>query len=198
MLLDCKTLAPVWETLAQDFASESGVLVAKVDAEAENAKATAKDQGVSSYPTIKFFPKGSTTAEAYNGGRSEKDLVEFINSKAGTHRVVGGGLDTAAGTIEALDSLVAKFTGGAGIAEVASEVSTAALSLKETAQYKYAQYYVKVFDKLGSNKDFVSKELARLDGLMKKGGLAPAKLDEFTSKSNILRRFVDKLAHGEL
>lgn len=178
--------------------SESGVLVAKVDAEAENAKATAKDQGVSSYPTIKFFPKGSTTPEDYNGGRSEADLVAFINSKAGTHRTVGGGLDAAAGTIEALDSLVAKFTGGAGIAEVAAEVSTAALSLKESAQYKYAQYYVKVFDKLNSNNDYASKELARLDSLMKKGGLAPTKLDEFTSKSNILRRFVDKIAHAEL
>merc|ERR1712000_431617 len=153
----CKTLAPIWEKVAQDFASEQGVLIAKVDAEADNAKATAKDQGVSSYPTIKFFPKGSTTPEAYNGGRTESDLVEFMNSKAGTHRAPGGGLNAVAGTIEALDTLVAKFTSGSSIAEVAGEVTNAA------------------------------KELARLDGILKKGGLAPAKLDEFTSKTNILR-----------
>jgi protein disulfide-isomerase A6 len=196
--IDCKTLAPVWEKVAQDFASESGVLIAKVDAEAENAKATAKDQGVSSYPTIKFFPKGSTTPEAYSGGRSEEDIVQFMNSKAGTHRVPGGGLDAIAGTIEALDSLVAKFTGGSSIADITSEVSKAALELKETAQYKYAQYYVKVFEKLAKSDNYASKELARLDGLVKRGGLAPAKLDEFTSKANILRRFVDNLVHGEL
>jgi len=111
---------------------------------------------------------------------------------------VGGGLDAAAGTIETLDSLVAKFTGGAGIAEVAAEVSKTASELKDNAQYKYAEYYVKVFDKLSKSDTYAAKELARLDGLMKKGGLAPAKIDEFTSKTNILRRFVEKVSHAEL
>jgi protein disulfide-isomerase A6 len=32
-----------------------------------------------------------------------------------------------------------------------------------------------------------------LDNILKKGGLAPAKLDEFTSKTNILKKFVDKV-----
>jgi len=188
----CKTLAPVWEKVAHDFSSESGVVIAKIDAEAEQSKATAKDQGVSSYPTIKFFPKGSTEAEAYSGGRSEADIVSFMNEKAGTHRAPGGGLDATAGTIEALDALVAKLTGGSSIAEVSAEATKAAESLKENAQYKYADYYVKVFDKLAKSDTYAAKELARLDGILKKGGLAPAKLDEFTSKTNILRRFIAK------
>ncbi|KAH9216900.1 thioredoxin-like protein [Leptodontidium sp. 2 PMI_412] len=190
----CKTLAPIWEKVALDFASEEGVLIAKVDAEADNAKATAQDQGVSSYPTIKFFPKGSTTPEAYSGGRTEADLVAFMNSKAGTHRAPGGGLDAVAGTIEALDTLVAKFIGGSSIAEVASEATKAAADLKSQVQYKYAEYYVKVFDKLSKNDNYAAKELARLEGILKKGGLAPAKLDEFTSKTNILRKFIEKVA----
>ena len=174
-------------------------MVAKVDVEAENAKATAKEQGVSSYPTIKFFPKGSKEAEEYNGGRTEADLVSFINSKAGTHRAVGGGLDATAGTIEALDTLVSKFTGGSSIAEVAAEATKAAAELKADAQYKYAEYYVRVFDKLSKSDSYAAKELARLDGIIKKGGLAPAKLDEFTSKTNILKRFIAKAAgHSEL
>jgi len=188
----CKTLAPVWETVATDFTNEPNVLVAKVDAEAENAKATAKDQGVSSYPTIKFFPKGSTEPEAYSGGRTEADLVAFLNKKAGTHRAPGGGLDATAGTIEALDTLVAKLTGGSSISEVAAEATKAAADFKSGAQYKYAEYYVKVFDKLSKSDTYAAKELARLDGILKKGGLAPEKLDEFTSKTNILKRFVAK------
>ncbi|KAF7899662.1 hypothetical protein EAF00_003998 [Botryotinia globosa] len=188
----CKTLAPVWEKVASDFANEPNVVIAKVDAEAENSKATAKDQGVTSYPTIKFFPKGSTEAEAYSGGRSEKDIVEFMNSKAGTHRAVGGGLDATAGTIEALDALVTKFTGGSSIAEIAAEATKAAQEYKEGAQSKYAEYYVKVFDKLSKSDNYAAKELARLDGIIKKGGLAPEKLDEFTTKTNILRRFIEK------
>ncbi|KAI9734466.1 MAG: Protein disulfide-isomerase erp38 [Claussenomyces sp. TS43310] len=189
----CKSLAPIWETVASDFANEPSVVVAKVDAEAENSKATAKDQGVASYPTIKFFPKGSTTPIDYSGGRSEKDLVSFINEKAGTHRAVGGGLDATAGTVEALDTLVGKLTGGSSLAELVLEAKQAALSFRESAQYKYAEYYVKVFDKLSQSDTYAAKELKRLDGLMQKGGLAPQKLDEFKTKSNILRRFVDKV-----
>lgn len=195
MDLDCKSLAPTWEALASDFSSESGVLIAKVDAEAENSKATAQEQSVTSYPTIKFFPKGSTEHEPYVGGRSEKDFVDFINEKAGTYRTVGGGLNAKAGTIDVLDSIVAKFTGGAGIAEVAAEASKAASELAESAQHKYAQYYVKVFDKLSKSEKYVEKELARLDAMLHKGGMAPAKVDEFTSKTNILRRFQEKVAH---
>lgn len=195
----CKTLAPVWEKAAADFVNEPNVVIAKVDAEAENAKATAKDQGVSSYPTIKFFPKGSTKPVEYNAGRTEADIVAWINENAGTHRTVGGGLDATAGTIEALDTLVAKFTGGSSIAEIAAEATEAAKGLKENAQYKYAEYYVRVFDKLSKSDGFASKELARLDGIIKKGGLAPAKLDEFTSKTNILRKFIaEKLGKSEL
>jgi protein disulfide-isomerase A6 len=193
MFIDCKTLAPIWEKVAQDFANEPNVIIAKVDAEADNSKATAQAQGVSSYPTIKFFPKGTTEPEAYSGGRTEQDLVTFMNGKAGTHRTIGGGLDATAGTIEILDTLVSKLTGGASAAEVAAEATEAAASLKDQAQYKYAEYYVKVFDKVAKTDGYAAKELARLDKILKKGGLAPAKLDEFTSKTNILKRFVEKV-----
>jgi len=190
----CKSLAPVWETLAQDFSLEPGVIIAKVDAEADSSKATAQEQGVNSYPTIKFFPKGKTEPEDYTGGRTEPAFVEFINEKAGTHRAPGGRLDATAGTIEALDTLVAKLTGGSSISEVAAEATKAAKGLKDGAQYKYAEYYVKVFDKLSKSDGYAAKELARLDGIIKKGGLAPEKIDEFTTKTNILKRFVEKAA----
>ena len=147
---------------------------------------------MTSYPTIKFFPKGSAEPELYNGGRTEADFVSFLNGKAGTHRLPGGGLDANAGTIEALDSLVEKFTGGSSIAEVAADASKAAADLKANAQYRYAEYYVKVFDKLRKSDNYAAKELARLDKILQKGGLAPEKLDEFTSKTNILKRFIQK------
>lgn len=87
---------------------------------------------------------------------------------------------------------MAKFTGGSSIAEVAAEATKAAEELKSNAQYKYAEYYVKVFDKLSKSDTYAGKELARLDKILQKGGLAPEKLDEFTSKTNILRRFLAK------
>lgn len=178
----CKTLAPTWETLASDFAAEPSVLIAKVDAEAPNSKSLAKEQGVSSYPTIKYFPKGSTEAVAYSGGRSEADLIKFVNEKAGTHRVAGGGLDATAGTIAALDAIVAKVSSGSD--SVAEELQKAAASVQD----KYAEYYVKAFGKSVANEGYVDKELNRLRSLLKKGGLAPEKIDDLTSRSNILTK----------
>ncbi|KAL2053043.1 hypothetical protein ABVK25_006680 [Lepraria finkii] len=181
----CKSLAPIWETLAQDYAAEPNVLIAKVDAEAENAKATAQSQGVSSYPTIKYFPKGSTTPTAYEGGRTEQDFLSFMNEKAGTHRMIGGKLDALGGTIPSLDAIVGKLTGGESIDSLSKELTAAAKGLKD----KYAEYYVKVAGKMAANKEYLEKELARLEGIIKKGGLAPKKIDDLTARSNILRKF---------
>ncbi|KAI5867329.1 disulfide isomerase [Durotheca rogersii] len=189
----CKALAPTWETLAEDFINEPSVVIAKVDAEAENSKATANDQGVASYPTIKFFPKGSTEGELYSGGRTEKDLIAFLNEKAGTHRVPGGGLDAVGGTIDVLNRIAAKYAAGSGkLADLVAETKKVVAGLTEDARYKYAQYYLRVFDKLSQNEGYVAKEAARLDGIIRKGGLAPSKLDELQSKTNILKQFVPK------
>lgn len=198
---DCKTLGPVWETVATDFAYDENVVIAKVDAEADNSKATSKAQAVASYPTIKFFPRGSTEGVAYSGGRTEAAILAYINKAAGTHRVAGGGLDANAGVLEAFDELIAKYQSGSSIVEIAAEAGKVALAIKDEAQRKYAEYYVKVFSKLTTSKDFVTKEAKRLEGMMKKGGLAQAKLDEFTRKLNVLRRFIGQPAaqvHEEL
>lgn len=169
-------------------------MIAKVDADSDGSKATAQAQGVSSYPTLKFFPAGSKEAEAYGGGRSEEDFVTFVNGKAGTHRKAGGGLAATAGLVDLLNVVVDKFNAGqAALADAATEAKKEAESLKEGAQYKYAEYYVKVFDKLSKNDNYVSKELARLEGILAKGGLQPTKLDELTTKTNILRRFTEKV-----
>ncbi|KAK0752349.1 thioredoxin-like protein [Schizothecium vesticola] len=188
----CKTLAPIFEVLANTFANEDDVVIAKVDAEADNSKKVAKEFNIASYPTIKFFPKGSTKAEDYDGGRAEADFVEFLNIKTGTHRVAGGGLDEDAGTIEVLDELATKYLSGASLEESAAAAKKAAEGLKD----KLAPYYVRVFEKLATNAGYVEKELARLEGIISKGGLLSTKVDELTTKTNILRKF-QKVTFGK-
>jgi protein disulfide-isomerase A6 len=191
----CKNLAPVWEKVAEDYALDDSVIIAKVDAEAENSKTLAQQQGVTSYPTIKWFPKGSTEAVAYASGRSEDAILEWVNEHAGLHRVAGGALDTLAGTIPSLDTVVSKFTAGTSALSEAAEAATKELEgLTEDAQLQYAKYYVRVFEKLADNGGYTAKEAARLDKILAKGGLAPAKRDEIQSKRNILARFAEKVA----
>jgi len=84
----CKTLAPEYEVVADAFAKENSVVIAKVDADAHRDLGSKFD--VHGFPTLKFFPKGNKdTPELYEGGRTADNIVEFINRKAGTRgRVV--------------------------------------------------------------------------------------------------------------
>ncbi|KAL9618410.1 MAG: hypothetical protein Q9160_006851 [Pyrenula sp. 1 TL-2023] len=190
---DCKSLAPVWEKLATTFSSEPSVLIAKVDAESPSSKSTAESQGVSSYPTIKFFPKGSTTPVPYSGGRSEDDFVSYINEKSGTHRTVDGNLDSLAGTVAAIDELLEKYVANPS-AEALAEVQGAAKGAKDAT----AAYYVKVLEKMGVKTEYPVTEDARLQKMLKKGGLAREKVDDLTRRSNILKRFMPKEGKSEL
>lgn len=57
------------------------------------------------------FAKGSSKKEPedYGSGRSEVDLIRYVNSKAGTHRLEGGGLSEEAGRVAGLDELAKKL-----------------------------------------------------------------------------------------
>lgn len=165
----CKSLAPTYETIATNFKDESTVVIAKVDADSPAAKGSAERYGVTGYPTLKWFPKGSIEPIDFNGGRTEADIVNFINEHAGTHRAIGGGLKETAGRVAVLDAIVNKLVKG-GEAVVVEELKKAAEGLKE----KYAAYYVKAIGKIQKNAAHVEKELKRLEGIAK-SGLPPSK-----------------------
>jgi protein disulfide-isomerase A6 len=161
-----------------------------VDADAPTGKATAQEYGVQGYPTIKFFAAGSTTPEDYKGGRSEEDFTKFLNEKTGTQRAAGGGVTAKAGTVKELDAVVKKFVAGTTpLADAAAEAKKVAVGLPDKVQAAHAQYYLRVFEKIEKTEGYAAKELARLEGIIKKGGLARPKLDELTRKTNVLRTF---------
>ena len=49
---------------------------------------------IQGFPTLKFFPAGSTEPIDYEGGREAKDLIAFVNEKIG----FGSSPDSPAGT----------------------------------------------------------------------------------------------------
>jgi protein disulfide-isomerase A6 len=110
-------------------------------ADAQENRPLAESYGVASYPTIKFFPKGSSEAVAYEGGRTEADFVNFLNKQCGTHRAVGGGLNELAGRVPSLDSLAARFASAA--ADARSAVYDEALLLQDTVGAG-AKHYLRV------------------------------------------------------
>ncbi|XP_018807246.1 probable protein disulfide-isomerase A6 [Juglans regia] len=79
----CKKLAPEYERLGTSFKKAKSVLIAKVDC--DDQKNLCSKYGVSGYPTIKWFPKGSLEPKKYEGPRTSEALTEFVNTEGGTN-----------------------------------------------------------------------------------------------------------------
>ncbi|XJO77108.1 hypothetical protein BDV3_001738 [Batrachochytrium dendrobatidis] len=178
----CKSLAPIYEKLAQTFTLESNCIIANLDA--TKAQDVADTYNVKGYPTIQFFPAGSETPELYDGSRDEDSFVKYLNQKCGTHRVAGGGLNEEAGRLETLDSLVKVF-----MAADNAERTKMLEMVPVDATSKYAMYYYKVMQRILKTPEFVTKEMKRLEHILAGGNTTPEKKDDFVMRLNILRVF---------
>jgi len=72
----CKQLAPIYDQLGEKYADSDSVVIAKIDATANELEHTK----ITSFPTIKFYRKGDNSVIDYNGERSFEGFVAFINS----------------------------------------------------------------------------------------------------------------------
>jgi len=72
----CKQLAPTWDKLGEAFKDNPDIVVAKMDATANELE----DIKVQSFPTIKYFPKGSNEVVDYSGERTLDEFKKFLES----------------------------------------------------------------------------------------------------------------------
>lgn len=72
----CKQLAPIWDELAEKFKDRDDLVIAKMDSTANEVEQVK----VQSFPTLKFFPKGSQQIVDYNGERTLDALTKFVES----------------------------------------------------------------------------------------------------------------------
>jgi len=180
----CKTLEPEYEKFAHAFANENEVVVARVDC--DQHRELCSEYGVTGYPTLKWFPKGASEPIAFSGERNLNALVDFVNTEAGTRRLASGKLSSDAGLIEDLDVLIQQFFSGDKQA-VYEKAKTAAEKLGNSIEVKT---YLKAFEKLISDSAYVDTEITRLEKIISGGSITPVKVDEFTKRVNILRKFV--------
>lgn len=72
----CKQLAPTWDKLGEKFQDNDKIVVAKMDATANELE----DIKIQSFPTIKFFPAGSNKVVDYTGERTLEGFTKFLES----------------------------------------------------------------------------------------------------------------------
>merc|ERR1711974_83449 len=183
----CKSLKPVYEDLAKTFLNGDDVVIAAVDADAH--KDLGGRYGVTGFPTIKFFPKGSTEPEDYSAGRDIDSFVDFLNGKAGTQRNADGSLSEEAGLIPTMREFVSRFTSEEDREKVIAEATEAAKELKEDVA-KMGKLYIRVMENIvKKGADYVKGEIQRLTRMIQSGSVAGRKIDEFTKRINILKSF---------
>ncbi|WVQ67880.1 protein disulfide-isomerase domain [Kwoniella botswanensis] len=195
----CKNMKPAYEKVAKAFLSESDCVVAQMDADAAPNKPVAAKYDVRSFPTIKFFPKGSKEPIAYSTGRSEQQFIDFLNEHCGTHRSITGLLSETAGKVLTLDTLASNFF-TASLPERPDVLGKAreylaTLTGADKKTNTSAEYYVKAMERvIEKGEGWLTKEQARIAGLLASPSLAPTKLDELKIKANILSSFAAQKA----
>ena len=144
-------MKPAYEEVARAFKSEPDCVVANMQADDESNRPIASRYGVTSFPTIKFFPKGSKEPIAYAQGRTANAFTEFLNEHCGTHRSASGLLNDLAGKVAPLDEIAAEFftakTGREAIVARAQEALAGLADLDEKARSQ-AGYYVKAMERV--------------------------------------------------
>eukprot|EP00997_Jenningsia_sp_PLL12_P006336 NODE_2883_length_850_cov_53.710362_g2385_i0.p1 GENE.NODE_2883_length_850_cov_53.710362_g2385_i0~~NODE_2883_length_850_cov_53.710362_g2385_i0.p1 ORF type:complete len:244 (+),score=84.36 NODE_2883_length_850_cov_53.710362_g2385_i0:90-821(+) len=73
----CKHLAAIWDKLAEHYEDNDDVVIAKIDSTANELEMVT----VTSFPTLKFFPKNSGIVVDYTGHRDLDSLKEFVDRR---------------------------------------------------------------------------------------------------------------------
>lgn len=182
----CKNLAPHYEKLAQAFAGEKDVVVAKVDA-TEHGE-LADRYGVQGYPTLKFFGKGDKTADPTDfNGRELEEMVQLLNEKANTHRKADGSLEEQAGRLAELDMMIEEAK--EVTEKLVEDLKAVAASLDGAAKV-HGEQYVNVAKKIvAKGKGYVDTERRRLTSMLTGDSVNALKKTAFMVKRNILNAF---------
>merc|ERR1712141_577480 len=72
----CKQLAPTWDKLGEKFADREDIVIAKMDATANELE----DIKIQGFPTIKLFKKEDNKVIDYNGERTLEGFSKFLES----------------------------------------------------------------------------------------------------------------------
>jgi protein disulfide isomerase len=75
----CKKIAPIYEEVAQKLAHNKNLIIAKMDATANETDKVS----IQGFPTIKFWPAGNKTKPIdFDGDRTVEGFIEFLTKQS--------------------------------------------------------------------------------------------------------------------
>lgn len=81
----CKKLAPIWEKLGEQYASEKNLVIAKFDATANEADGVQ----IGGYPTLIFYPKDNKAGVTYEGDRDLEGFSKYLTENSAVLKEAG-------------------------------------------------------------------------------------------------------------
>uniref|UniRef100_G3PX45 protein disulfide-isomerase n=1 Tax=Gasterosteus aculeatus aculeatus TaxID=481459 RepID=G3PX45_GASAC len=72
----CKELTPIWEQLAEKYADRDDIIIAKIDATANEVESLT----ISGFPTLKYFPADGKEVVDYTGKRDLETMSKFLDN----------------------------------------------------------------------------------------------------------------------
>ena len=69
-------MAPIWDKLGEEFESDDSVVIAKMDATANEADGVQ----IKSFPTLKLWKKETNKLVDFNGARDFETLAHFVRT----------------------------------------------------------------------------------------------------------------------
>jgi protein disulfide-isomerase A6 len=188
----CKSMAADYIKLSNSFVNEENVQITEVDCTVETA--TAGDHGIQGYPTLKLFPANTDkkkTAVPYNGKRSLKEMIDFVNKECGTFRNIDGKLTpskTTAGILNDLNEPLKQL--------FASELTTSTIEsftkndimVENEHLLSYNRYTKMLKLILSRGLDFIPQEIERsMKMLESPNSHKPTSIDEAQLRINVLK-----------
>lgn len=143
---------------------------------------------ITGYPTVKFFPFGSTVPVSYDGPREVEPMLSYLNEQANTFRSLSGELAEIAGRITHFDDIIA--TAAKLDQALVDKLKAAAETVGDSVAAEHVKEYLKTSEKIvAKGVEYVEKEIARLTGMISKATVTAEKKTSFMLRRNILKAF---------
>ena len=176
------------------FDGEDSVGLVKMAIETVVERDITETYNFRNYPGFLAFWDGGSKWEEYKGDQDVISIVNYLNSKAGTHReYLGPGVHRPSGIVNKMAHFAESYGSGSNSKEVTPDLVKEAEAVVTTLQgsdVENAKHYVKILKRmLDGGSGYVETELKRLESLLSKSSITPQKKTLFLQRKEILETF---------